>query len=260
MTEKMAQGTITIPDRPAVDILGIRISDVTLKETLGDLEKMADSGKPHHVMTVNPEFVMMARENPEFRFVLTNASLAIPDGIGIVWAARILGTPLRERVAGVDTVNQFAAIAARKGFRIFLLGAAPGVAEKVAERLERENPGLKIAGTYAGSPHPSEEDEICDRISRARPHVLLVAYGPPRQDLWIARTMDRLRIPVAIGVGGTFDFIAGVIPRAPSWMQKAGLEWLFRLMQEPRRWKRMLTLPRFVGVVLSKKAGLSHAG
>jgi N-acetylglucosaminyldiphosphoundecaprenol N-acetyl-beta-D-mannosaminyltransferase len=260
MTETMHQNSTTIPECRAVDILGIRINDVTLKETLGHLEAMVVSGKPHHVMTVNPEFVMMARASEEFRSVLSQAALAIPDGIGIVWAARILGTPLRERVAGVDTVNQFAAIAARKGFRIFLLGAAPGVAEQVAERLERENPGLKIAGKYAGSPYPSEEDDICDRILKARPDVLLVAYGPPRQDLWISRTMDRLRIPVAIGVGGTFDFIAGVIPRAPSWMQKAGLEWLFRLMQEPRRWKRMLTLPRFVGVVLSKKAGLSHAG
>jgi N-acetylglucosaminyldiphosphoundecaprenol N-acetyl-beta-D-mannosaminyltransferase len=255
----MHQDSNTIPECRTVDILGIRISDVTLKETLGYLEAMAVSGKPHHVMTVNPEFVMMARESAEFRSVLSRAALTIPDGIGIVWAARILGTPLRERVAGVDTVNQFAAIAAGRGFRIFLLGAAPGVAEKVAERLERENPGLKIAGTYAGSPRPSEEDEICEKILKAKPHVLLVAYGPPRQDLWIARTMERLRIPVAIGVGGTFDFIAGVVPRAPSWMQKAGLEWLFRLMQEPRRWKRMLTLPRFVGVVLSRKAGLSHA-
>jgi N-acetylglucosaminyldiphosphoundecaprenol N-acetyl-beta-D-mannosaminyltransferase len=256
----MGTGNGSLADVQSIDILGVRISDVTLPETLQHLETMATSGKPHHVMTVNPEFVMMARESPEFRTVLQRATLAIPDGIGIIWAARILGTPLRERVAGVDTVVQFARIAARNGLRIFLLGAAPGVAERVAERLEKENPGLKIAGTFAGSPHPSEEDDICRRILSAQPHMLLVAYGPPRQDLWIARTMDRLRVPVAIGVGGTFDFIAGVIPRAPSWMQKTGLEWLFRLIQEPRRWKRMLTLPRFVGAVLRKKAGLPHAG
>lgn len=244
---------------PTADILGVRIHRISQDETLHQLESMALSGEPHHVMTVNPEFIMIAQENEEFRKILSRVALALPDGIGVLWASRILGSPLHERVAGVDTVNRFAAIAARQNIRLFLLGGAPGVAEKVAERLQRENPGLVIAGTYAGSPHPSEEDEICRRIEAARPHVLLVAYGPPRQDLWIARTMPRLKVPVAIGVGGTFDFIAGVLPRAPVWMQKAGLEWLFRLIQEPSRWRRMMSLPRFAMAVVTSRVRGSYA-
>jgi N-acetylglucosaminyldiphosphoundecaprenol N-acetyl-beta-D-mannosaminyltransferase len=124
------------------------------------------------------------------------------------------------------------------------------VAEKTAAILSAENPGLIIAGTYAGSPSIREEDEICSRIEAAHPHILLVAYGPPRQDLWISRTMPRLRVPVAIGVGGSFDFVAGVAVRAPRWMRSAGLEWLHRLIREPWRWRRMLTLPRFAVAVI----------
>jgi N-acetylglucosaminyldiphosphoundecaprenol N-acetyl-beta-D-mannosaminyltransferase len=243
---------------PSMEILGVRINSISGEDAVVRLEQMALSGRPHHVVTVNPEFIMMAQENKEFRTVLSRSDLALPDGVGVLWAARILGSPLRERVAGVDTVTALARVAARKEIRIFLLGAAPGVAERVALRLERENPGLVIAGAYAGSPDPREEDEICRRIEAARPHVLLVAYGPPRQDLWIARTADRLRIPVAIGVGGTFDFIAGVVLRAPVWMQKAGLEWLYRLMQEPRRWRRMMSLPRFAAAVLKDKISGAH--
>ncbi|HXX64023.1 MAG TPA: WecB/TagA/CpsF family glycosyltransferase [Bacteroidota bacterium] len=245
-------------DVPSANILGVRIHNISLSETLGALEEMALSGRPHHVMTVNPEFIMIAQENREFRDVLSRTALSLPDGIGVLLAARIFGSPLKERVAGVDTVRQFARIAAERNIRIFLLGAAPGVAEEVARRLQAENPGLQIAGTYAGSPDSKEEEEICRKIEAARPHVLLVAYGPPRQDLWIARTADRLKIPVAIGVGGTFDFIAGVVTRAPVWMQKSGLEWLFRLAQEPSRWRRMLTLPRFALAVLNKRILGSH--
>lgn len=250
--------TLMTEEVSTASILGVRIHNVSLRETLSALEAMALSGKPHHVMTVNPEFIMIAQENRDFRDVISRTALSLPDGIGVLLAARILGSPLKERVAGVDTVRQFAPIAAQKKIRIFLLGAAPGVAESVARRLQQDNPGLEIAGTYAGSPDPKDEEEICQRIEAANPHVLLVAYGPPRQDLWISRTAARLQIPVAIGVGGTFDFIAGVVPRAPVWMQKAGLEWLFRLAQEPRRWRRMLTLPRFAMAVLHERLLGSH--
>ncbi|HUI64930.1 MAG TPA: WecB/TagA/CpsF family glycosyltransferase [Bacteroidota bacterium] len=256
-TESIAAGG-TGRDIPSANILGVRIHNISLSETLSALEEMALSGRPHHVMTVNPEFIMIAQENQEFRDVLSRTALSLPDGIGVLLAARMFGSPLKERVAGVDTVTQFARIAARRNIRVFLLGAAPGVAEAVAHRLQTDNPGLQIAGTYAGSPDPKEEEEICRKIEAAHPHVLLVAYGPPRQDLWIARTAHRLKIPVAIGVGGTFDFIAGVVTRAPVWMQRAGLEWLFRLAQEPRRWRRMLTLPRFAVAVLHERYLGSH--
>jgi N-acetylglucosaminyldiphosphoundecaprenol N-acetyl-beta-D-mannosaminyltransferase len=238
---------------PSVEILGVRVHDITMEQAGALMCEMALSGMPHHIIPVNPEMVMMAQVNKEFREVLERASLNLPDGTGILLAARILGLPIRERVTGVDTVKMLAGVAARNGLSLFLLGAAPGIAGRVAEILQKENPGLKIPGTYAGSPDPSEEDEICSRIEAARPHILLVAYGAPRQELWVARTMPRLKIPITMNVGGTFDFIAGVTTRAPVWLQDAGLEWLYRLAREPHRWRRMLKLPQFGAAVLREK-------
>ncbi len=237
---------------PVVEILGIRIHRVTMEKTLSLLEEMAAGREANHIVTVNPEFVMIAQHDPVFKDVLNNAALALPDGIGIVFASRLLGEPVPERVAGVDTIHRLANIAQRRGFSIFLLGASPGVAEKTAKVLQTENPGLRIAGTYAGSPHQREEDKICALIAAAKPDILLVAYGPPKQDLWIAKTQSRLGVPVAIGVGGTFDFIAGVTVRAPRWVRGIGLEWLYRLIKEPWRWRRMMTLPQFSFAVISK--------
>lgn len=241
----------------SVSILGVRIHDVNYDQTLKILQEMALSGHPHHIMTVNPEFIMLAKKDEEFRRTLEHADLIIPDGVGIVLAAKILGTPIKERVTGVDTVMKLAHAAGDLGLSIFLLGAAPGVAEKTAVILQQASPGLTIAGTYSGSPRPEEENTICSIIEKVRPHILLVAYGPPKQDLWIARTQSRLKIPVAIGVGGTFDFIAGIAQRAPRWMQRIGLEWLYRLIREPRRWRRQLTLPMFAFAVLKEKFHLA---
>jgi len=236
-----------------VRILGIPVHTVTREETLNTLLRMVQSGRSHHVVTVNPEFVILARKDAAFRKVLVEASLVIPDGTGVVLASRVNGKPIKERVTGVDTVRGFARVARDNGLSVFLLGAAPGVADRAAKLLVDENPGLKIAGVYSGAPRPEEEDEICSRIEQARPDILLVAYGPPRQDLWIARTRDRLQVPVAMGVGGTFDFIAGVARRAPVWMQRSGLEWLHRLLRQPWRWRRMLTLPYFAILVLHER-------
>jgi N-acetylglucosaminyldiphosphoundecaprenol N-acetyl-beta-D-mannosaminyltransferase len=243
---------------PTVKILGIPVHNLTMEQTLNFIRDMAQSGEAHHVMTVNPEFIMIAQRNELFRRVLLHASLLLPDGFGILIGARILGQPLKERVTGVDTVRLLAGVAQHHGLSIFLLGGMPGVAERVAQILWTEHPGLRIAGTWAGSPHPSEEDDICSRIEAAKPHILLVAYGPPKQDLWIARTMPRLRIPVAMGVGGTFDFIAGIAKRAPSWMQKSGLEWLHRLAHEPYRWRRMMALPQFVVAVVRERLAVQY--
>lgn len=253
----VASDTSRLPPAPhgagTVDVLGVHVHDVTLEETLQILARMVQSGRPHHIVTVNPEFVMLAQRDPEFLKTIRNADLVLPDGIGILLAARALGMSIRQRVTGVDTVRAFASIASERGYSMFLLGAAPGVAERTAEILRRDNPGLRIAGTHAGSPRREEEDAICAMIERAKPDALFVAYGPPRQDLWIARTMSRIQVPIAMGVGGTFDFIAGVSRRAPIWVQRAGLEWLHRLIKEPWRWKRMMTLPQFAGRVASRR-------
>ncbi len=234
-----------------VFILGIGVHDVTMDEALQHIMAFATSGTFHHVVTVNPEFIMAARQNAEFAAVLNAADLAVPDGVGLLWAARWQGRPLRQRVAGVDLVERVAEASARRGLRLYLLGAAEGVAADAARRLTQRYPGLLIAGTYAGSPRPDEEEAILSRIIEARPHILFVAYGSPQQDLWIARNRERLGVGVAMGVGGAFDFIAGRARRAPLWVQRLGLEWLHRLLHEPWRWRRMLALPRFVWAVLS---------
>jgi N-acetylglucosaminyldiphosphoundecaprenol N-acetyl-beta-D-mannosaminyltransferase len=176
-------GRDIVSDIPSVSILDVCVHNVNSEQTLQVLKQMALSGKPHHIMTVNPEFIMLARRDGEFKQVLKNAHLVVPDGIGIVLAARILGKSLQERVTGVDTVSKLASVASDYGLSIFFLGAAPGIAEKTAFILQAENPGLKIAGTYSGSPDPSEENDICSIIENAHPHILLVAYGPPKQDL-----------------------------------------------------------------------------
>ncbi|HID61368.1 MAG TPA: glycosyltransferase [Anaerolineae bacterium] len=239
----------------SIAILGVRVSNVDVPKSLAIIEGLIESGASHQMVTVNTEFVMAAQKDAEFKAIINAAALALPDGIGLLWAARFLGHPLKERVTGVDTVQRVAELAAHRGYRLFLLGAAEGVADLCAQRLSSQYPNLRVVGTYSGSPAPEEEDEIVALIRKARPDVLFVAYGAPQQDKWIARNLERLGVPLAIGVGGAFDFIAGVAVRAPRWMQRLGLEWLHRLCREPWRWRRMLALPRFVGLVILRKLG-----
>lgn len=237
----------------AVRILGVRVDDVTTEETVAALAGYIAEGTPHQVVTVNPEFVVRAREDAAFRRVLEGADLALPDGQGLLIAARAYGRRLRERVCGSDLVPLLGRVGAERGWRLFFLGAAPGVAERAAEVLLRTSPGLRIVGTYAGSPAEEEEEGIVERVRRAAPDILFVAYGAPRQDLWIHRNLDRLGVPVCMGVGGSLDFVAGVARRAPIWMRRAGLEWLHRLVHQPWRWRRMLALPRFAWLVLRER-------
>lgn len=233
-----------------IHILGVQIDNVTTDQALQRIAFFVEEGTPHQVVTVNPEFVMTAQRVPAFRDVINHADLRIPDGVGLLWAARRLGTPLQERVAGSDMVPLIAQQAARLRHRLFLLGAAPGVAEKAAARLFHLAPGVMIVGTYAGSPSVEEENEIVEMILATAPDILFVAYGAPQQDLWIARNLERLGVPVVMGVGGTFDFLAGVTRRAPPWIRRLGFEWLYRLMQEPWRWRRQLDIPRFMWYVM----------
>lgn len=237
----------------SVSILGVRVDDVTYDEALAHVQHCVASGGAHQIATVNVEFIMAARHDLPFRRVLEQASLCVPDGTGVLWAARRQGTPLRERVAGVDLVERIAERGSERGWRIFFLGAAPGVAECAAKLLAERYPGLKIAGCYAGSPRPEEEDAILSQVQAAQPDVLFVAYGAPRQDLWIARNQARSGVPVAIGVGGSFDFIIGEVRRAPQWVQRAGLEWLHRLAREPWRLRRQMAIPHFMALVMLKR-------
>jgi len=231
--------------------MGVPIHDVTTAETVALIDRWIATGGTHQIATVNPEFLMKARRDSDFRATLQRAALCIPDGIGVLWAARMRGKRLRERVAGSDLVPLLSAEAAQRGWRIFYLGAAPGVAEKTAAILAARYPGLNVAGCYAGSPAPEEEEDIVARVRAAQTDILLVAYGAPKQDLWLDRNLARTGAAVGIGVGGSFDFIAGVSRRAPRWMQRLGLEWFYRLVREPWRWRRQLALPQFAWLVLT---------
>jgi N-acetylglucosaminyldiphosphoundecaprenol N-acetyl-beta-D-mannosaminyltransferase len=237
----------------SVDILGVRVDAVTYCDALDIISGWIEQRTPCQIATANPEFVMAAQQDASFGQVLAQADLCVADGVGLLWAARRLGAALPERVTGSDLTPLLARAAATHGWRLFLLGAAPGVAERTADILQQQSPGLRIAGVFAGSPAEVEAPAIVQRVVAAQPDVLLVAYGAPAQDLWIARHKAELGVPVMMGVGGAFDHIAGVQRRAPLWVQRIHLEWLFRLATQPWRWRRQLALPRFVWAVLRQR-------
>jgi N-acetylglucosaminyldiphosphoundecaprenol N-acetyl-beta-D-mannosaminyltransferase len=257
---KLSPTKSIFPNR--IHILGLPVDGITYSEWLDLIDEWINAphhqgggtgARVHHVCTINPEFMMIARQDPNFRNILQRADLCVPDGVGLLWAAKRRKTPLPQRVTGSDGVPIIAERAAQKGWRLFFLGAAPGVAEQAANILRAQYPGLQIVGTYSGSPSPDEEDMLVQMVNESNADILFVAYGAPEQDKWIARNLPRLQVKMAMGVGGSFDFIAGLVPRAPLWMRKMGLEWLFRLYLQPWRIRRMLRLPRFVLEVLFEK-------
>ena len=227
----------------SVDVLGVRIDDVSFDEMLDALVGFVVEGGTHQISTVNVEFLIAARRDPSFAEVLRHTTLNVPDSTGILWAARWLRHPLRERVTGSDGLFRVAARCAREGFRLYLLGAAPGVADQVSVVLRETYPRLVICGVEAGSYAVADEQEITRRIQEAEADVVLVAYPSVPQEKWIARNLPHTGAAVGMGVGAAFDFCAGVQVRAPLWMQHLGLEWLYRLIREPHRWRRMLALP-----------------
>ncbi|MDZ4765530.1 MAG: WecB/TagA/CpsF family glycosyltransferase [Chloroflexota bacterium] len=248
--ERGLGGEVKARGERQIPILTYPISRLTYAEWLDRIDAWMQSGGLHHVVTLNPEMIMIARRDPVFDVVVRRADVTLPDGIGLLLAAKWRGTPLPERVTGSDGVPKIAERAAAQGWRLFLLGAADGIAQQAADALQRRYPGVKIVGVYAGSPSADDEDEIVARVNAANADILFVAYGAPEQDKWIARNSVRLNVKMAIGVGGAFDFIAGVVPRAPEAWRHAGVEWLYRLIKQPWRWKRMLRLPRFLLAVM----------
>ncbi|HEY8813527.1 MAG TPA: WecB/TagA/CpsF family glycosyltransferase [Candidatus Dormibacteraeota bacterium] len=232
-----------------VRVLGVRVDCLDMAAALTRIEQLVDEGGQHLVATVNPEFVMRAKADTEFARVLESADLCLADGSGVVWAARRQGCEMREPVTGVDMIPPLAALCAQRHFRLFLLGAAPGVADDLATRLRAQHAGLEVAA-HAGSPDQSADVETLALVHAHKPQVLLVAYGHPNQELWIDRMRGSLGVAVAMGVGGSFDYLTGRIPRAPGWMRRAGLEWLFRLVRQPWRVRRMAVLPIYALRVL----------
>jgi len=246
---QIGTGAGGVTDR--ISILGVPVDILSHDQAVQSCVDLVYKEGPRQVATVNPEFVITAQNDDEFHNVLDSADLCIADGIGLIWASRFKGFALRERVAGSELVFDLARVAADNGWRLFLLGAAPGVAGEAAEKLVARFPGLLIAGVHSGSPDPAQAADICDLISNSRADLLYVAYGAPAQDKWIYRNRYRLAtVSLAMGVGGSLDFISGRAARAPRIFQRLGLEWFYRLLRQPWRWRRMLALPEFVLRVL----------
>ncbi|MDD3654595.1 MAG: WecB/TagA/CpsF family glycosyltransferase [Desulfotomaculaceae bacterium] len=233
-----------------VNLLGIKIDAINMEETVNQIASYIRTGRPHRVTTINPEFLYRAQFNTELRELANRADLVTPDGVGVVWACRLAGNPVPERVTGIDLMLALVERAASEGWRVFLLGAAPGVASEAATRLSLQYPGLQIAGTHHGFFSNDEEAEVSRLVRESRPDLLFVALGAPKQELWIDRSIAQTGAAVAVGVGGSFDVVAGRAQRAPGWVCRLQLEWLYRLLKEPARWRRQLVLPLFAWQVV----------
>jgi N-acetylglucosaminyldiphosphoundecaprenol N-acetyl-beta-D-mannosaminyltransferase len=247
--------------RQRVEIGSVLIDSVDLAGAIRRLRAFLSSDAPHQIVTANLDFLSIADRNPAFRDAINDADLAVADGMPLVWVSRLRGQALPERINGVDLVDAGCKLAAETDHSVFLLGAAPEVTEAAARTLQARYPGLQIAGAYSPPFGPLDEDEserIVKLIQRAAPELLFVALGAPRQDPWIRENLDRLPVRVAIGVGCVFDLLAGKVSRAPVWMQRSGLEWAFRLAQEPGRlWRRYFVddLPVLVRLLFAAPAG-----
>jgi glycosyltransferase, WecB/TagA/CpsF family len=229
-----------------VNILGVDVDAVTMAEAVDVVRRAMDTRAGVMVATANAEMLMRATHDEELRHILNASALVVPDGAGTVWAARHLGHAMPERVAGYDLAQELLRCAPAEGRRVYFFGSAPGVAEKAKAKAEQLYPGIEIVGVRNGFFSPADNAAIIAEIRAARPDLLLVALGVPKQEKWIAAHLAELDVPVAIGVGGTLDVMAGVMKRAPHWMQKAKLEWLFRGLMQPKRAGRLLALPKFV--------------
>ena len=233
-----------------INILGVAFDALTLGEAEERADALLRSGAGGYIVTANPEIVLRCREDAAYAAAVNGAKLVLADGVGDLCAARILGTPLPGRVAGSDLVPRLLARLAERGGSVFLYGARPGVAERAGESLQSACPGLRIAGTENG--YISDETALLEALEREKPDLLLLGLGAPRQELWMAK--NRQRTPaVMIGVGGLLDVFAGDIPRAPETWQRLGLEWLYRLLREPRRFKRVIRLPKILFLALRER-------
>lgn len=231
--------------QPQVRLLGVRLDALDRQQVLAAIKEFVASNRPHQVITANAELVYRAWHDPEVARVMAGAALVTPDGAGIVWAARRLAGITLQRVTGIDLTADICEAAVKNGWRIFLYGGRPGVAEEAATRLEARYPGLIICGTSHGYLEAAEVKKLVTRIRTTSPHVLLVGMGAPKQELWTSQHLEELGVPVCLGVGGSLDVLAGRARRAPEWIQRANLEWLYRLVLQPSRLKRQIVLPAF---------------
>jgi N-acetylglucosaminyldiphosphoundecaprenol N-acetyl-beta-D-mannosaminyltransferase len=242
-----------------IAVMGLPLDSLTADEAVDAMDGLIKSGGTHQVATANLDFWLNSLGDAHLHRIIASCSLVLPDGMPLVWASKLLGCPLAERVTGVDMVPRLAELSAQKGYGIFLLGGKGDVAERAAELLQRNYPGVNIVGTYA----PVEENlarldhnEILNRIHAVKPEILLVALGNPKQEKWIWMHRKRLGVPLAMGVGGSFEILVGDMRRAPRWVQQCGMEWAMRLLQEPARlgpryWRDFLGLVRRLPLTLA---------
>jgi N-acetylglucosaminyldiphosphoundecaprenol N-acetyl-beta-D-mannosaminyltransferase len=241
-----------------VKIGQLEVDSVTFPQALEKIAELVERRNGGAVFTPNVDHIVKAERHADFRRAYSCADLSLADGMPLIWAARLLGSPLPEKVSGSDLVIPLMRLAAERRWRVYLLGGGPGVAEAAAERVVRDL-GTQVVGTdspiVALDGTPEDSEQMLERLRASGPDLVLVAFGAPKQELWIERFTDRIRPTVAVGVGGSLDFVAGKVKRAPAWMSRVGLEWLFRLLHEPRRmWRRYLVEdPAFITIVLRSR-------
>lgn len=235
------------------DILGVDIDDLTPEEAVAAGSALIEKEGFHYAVTPNPEFILTAKQDEQFRAVLNSADLALADGIGVVYAAKILGRPLKGKVTGIDFAQGLLTSMAQTGRTLFLLGAKPGVAERAAEKLRAAHPGLIICGTHDG--YFQDDTPVVEEIRAAGADVIFVCLGAPKQELWMVQHGPDTGARLAVGLGGSLDVFAGTVERAPDAWQKAGMEWLYRLIKEPNRFGRMARLPLILVDALATRLG-----
>jgi N-acetylglucosaminyldiphosphoundecaprenol N-acetyl-beta-D-mannosaminyltransferase len=232
-----------------VRLFGTPVDALTFVETVDRSFELADAGGPAQHVVLNAAKVVQMRDDDRLRSIVAGCDLVNADGQSVVWASRVLGRPLPERVAGIDLFNAILERAAETGHRVFFLGATQEVLAEMVARLRERHPSLVVAGYHDGYWH--DDDAVVATVRAARPDFLFLAIPSPRKEYWLSENLDRLAVPFVMGVGGTFDVVAGKVRRAPLWVQRAGCEWLYRLAQEPRRmWRRYLRgNSLFVGLI-----------
>jgi len=243
--------------RPRIQMMGCTVDNLSMEETLQTIEGFIASGRPHQHVVVNVDKLVKAQKDPELRQIINDCALINADGMPVVWASRLLGKPLKERVAGVDLFEALMRRAAEKGWRVYLLGAKEEIVSRVRDIYASKYPALVFAGYRNGYWKPEQEAGIVDEIAAAKADLLFVAISSPKKEQFLGAYQARMKIPFAMGVGGTFDVAAGKVKRAPVWMQKSGLEWFYRFLQEPRRMFRRYFIEdmAFLGLMLKEWRG-----
>ena len=236
-------------------VLGTEIDAVSLEEAVDRAVTIMASRKGAYAVTPNSEMLLQARKDPVLAAALRRAALSLPDGVGVLLVSRILGCPIRERVCGIDFAWRLFDVMESEGKSVFLLGAKEGIADRAAERLQRNYPRLQIAGTHSGYFEPWEEQALLKQINAVSPDLLLVCLGSPKQELWMERVSSQLQVGLMAGLGGTLDVLAGTVRRAPESWQKCGMEWLFRLLCQPRRIFRVMRIPGLFLTAIRTKIG-----